>query len=373
MMALEARRLGLRVAVLDPDAASPAGAVADFRVVAKLEDPAALRALGEASDVVTFETEHVAAPALQQAEAFAPVRPSPDGLARLQDRLSQRRFLQELGLAQTAYAPVDDEASLERAVEAIGVPSVLKCRRGGYDGLGQARLGPGTVPRAAWRSLADAPAVLEAFVPFERELSIVLARDADGRIREYPVAENVHRRGILHTTRVPATIDAAIDANARAIGRRIAAALGHVGVLTVELFALTDGALLVNEIAPRVHNSGHFTWGGCVTSQFEQHLRAICGLPLGDPALLGPVVMLNLLGDLWRHGEPDWVAALADDRVRLCLYGKRDARAGRKMGHLLIFDDDPTLARAERLHEQLGAPAPEALRRESDVREPVAC
>jgi 5-(carboxyamino)imidazole ribonucleotide synthase len=357
MLALEARRIGLRVAVLDPDAACPAGVVADVRVVGKLDDPAALRELGEASDVLTFETEHVAAAALRGAEAFAPVRPSPDGLARLQDRLSQRRFLQDLGVAQTAYAPVDDDASLQRAVEAIGVPSILKSRRGGYDGLGQARLAPGTDPRAAWRSLADAPAVMEAFVTFERELSIVLARDGDGRVREYPVAENVHRRGILHTTRVPAAIDATTDAAARAIGRRIADALGHVGVLTVELFALTDGTLLVNEIAPRVHNSGHFTWGGCVTSQFEQHLRAICGLPLGDPASLGPVVMLNLLGDLWRDGEPDWAAALADDGVRLHLYGKRDARPGRKMGHLLVFGDASALARAERLHEQLGSTA----------------
>ncbi|MEO8195133.1 MAG: 5-(carboxyamino)imidazole ribonucleotide synthase [Thermoanaerobaculia bacterium] len=346
MLALEARRMGYRVAVLDPDPDGPAGQVADVRVTGRLDDVERARALAALSDVVTLDTEHVPAELLADLETLTPVRPSSAVLRVVQDRLEQRRFVASIGVPQVRHASVPTADALLAAARDVGFPCVLKTRRSGYDGKGQARVDRQEDLLAAWQAIGEAPAVVEAFVDFEREVSVLLARALDGGICIYPIAENAHRRHILHTTRVPARIPVALARAAGEIGARIAAALGHVGMLAVELFVTRDGALLVNEIAPRTHNSGHYTFGACATSQFEQHVRAICGLPLGDPSLLRPAAMLNLLGDLWRPGPPRWDAVLARPSARLHLYGKKDPTEGRKMGHVLVVDDDGQVAAA---------------------------
>ncbi len=340
MLALEARRMGYRVGVLDPTPGCAAAQVADFHVTARLDDVDAALDLASRADVVTLETEHIDAGLLARVETRTPLRPSSSILRTIQDRLVQKDFLARHGFPQPAYAPVADQLGLEAAVRAVGLPAVLKSRRAGYDGKGQARVEQAADAGAAWEAIGRVPAVLEAFVPFRMELSVVLARDAGGEIRCYPVAENRHRRHILHTTRVPARITGAVRERAEEIARGIAVALDHCGVMAVEMFLLPDGGLLVNEIAPRTHNSGHFTFGACVTSQFEQHVRAVCGLPLGDPSLLRPAVMVNLLGDLWLGGTPRWAVVLERPEARLHLYGKAPAVAGRKMGHVLLLGDD---------------------------------
>jgi len=346
MMALEARRMGYRIAVLGPDPDAPAAQLADVTIPAALDDLDAARALARESDVITLDTEHVPADLLEALEAIVPVRPSAAVLRTIQDRLAQRRFLSEGGLPQPRYAAVTDGDSLQAAAGAVGFPCVLKTRRAGYDGKGQVRARRIEELQSGWAALEEAPCVLEEFVDFEREISAILARDLDGNVRFYPAAENVHRRHILHVTRVPAGIPPVLANEAAALGERIATALGHVGTIAVELFVTRTGGLLVNEIAPRTHNSAHYTLGACATSQFEQHIRAVCGLPLGDPALLRHAVMLNLLGDLWAAGQPDWRAVLAHPQARLHLYGKKDAFPGRKMGHILILDDDVRQAAA---------------------------
>lgn len=353
MLALEARRMGYRVAVLDPDPGGPAAQVADHHVAAALDDREGARTLAALSDVVTLETEHVPAEILAEVEGLAPLRPSSAVLAVVQDRLAQRRFLAAHGLPQPRHAAVHDLEGLRAAARELGLPCVLKTRRSGYDGKGQARAARPEELGRAWDALQGQPAVAEAFVSFEKEISVVLARDVDGKVAFFPIAENVHRDHVLHSTRVPARIPPGLAAEAEALGARVAAALGHVGTVAVELFVTREGGLLVNEIAPRTHNSGHYTLGACAASQFEQHLRAICGLPLASAALLRPAVMLNLLGDLWRAGEPDWRAVLAHPAARLHLYGKRRASAGRKMGHVLVIDEDAQ--RADDVAEAIAA------------------
>jgi 5-(carboxyamino)imidazole ribonucleotide synthase len=343
MLAQEATRLGYRVRVLDPDPDCSAAAAAEV-VVGRLDDAAAAARLAEGCDVVTVDTEHVPADVVQALEARTRCAPGARTLAILQDRGEQRAFLRQLGVPQPRWAAAHDEATAQHAVALVGAPARLKTRRGGYDGRGQARVAHRDEASAAWAQLA-APIVAEAEVPFERELSIIVARGLDGGVRAFPLVENVHQRGILARSSVPAAAPDGIDARAVEIATTIAEALGLVGVLTVELY-LVSGELLVNEVAARVHNSGHFTLGACQTSQFEQHVRALAGLPLGDPSLLRPVVMVNLLGDLWRAGEPRWDALLADPGARLHLYGKREARDGRKMGHCLFLDETVAAARA---------------------------
>ena len=340
MMALEARRMGYRIAVLDPDPEGPASQVADFCITGAFDNLEAARALAARSDVITLDTEHVPADLLEQLEAVKPVRPAASVLRIVQDRWKQRRFLEAQGVPQPGNALVSDAKSLNAAAAVVGFPCVLKTRRSGYDGKGQARVGCADELEDAWRALGEAPAVVESFVDFDQEISVLLARDLDGNICFYPIAENTHRRHILHTSRVPARIPVELVAQAEKLGARIASALGHVGMMAIELFVTREGGLLVNEIAPRTHNSGHYTFGACATSQFEQHVRAICGLPLGDPSLLRPAVMLNLLGDLWRDGLPVWHAVLSHPTARLHLYGKKRPAAGRKMGHVLILDED---------------------------------
>jgi 5-(carboxyamino)imidazole ribonucleotide synthase len=358
MMAIAARRMGYRVCVLDRDARCPAGQFADDVIVGTLDDLESARCVAERSAVVTLDTEHVPAEVLHAIAAIAPVRPGPQVLATIQDRAVQKAFLDGLGLPQARWAGFADDAELADAVRTIGAPAIVKARRSGYDGKGQARIETTADAVAAWHRIGAPAATVEALVPFVREISVVLARGLDGEVAIYPIAENVHRRHILHTTRAPAPMTAAGQAAAERIATTIATALDHVGVMAVELFELADGALLVNEIAPRTHNSGHYTYGACATSQFEQHVRAVCGLPLGSPRQLSGAVMLNLIGDLWADREPPWRHVLGRPEARLHLYGKLTPARGRKMGHVVLLDDDTdrALATAETLATRLAAP-----------------
>lgn len=346
MLALEARRMGYRIAVLDPEPGGPAAQVADIHVTGAFDDAEAAAELAEHSDVITLDTEHIPSALLERLEAMKPVRPSARVLRIIQDRFEQRRFLEAQGAPQVPYAPVSDVESLRVAAGVVGFPSVLKTRRSGYDGKGQARAANASELADAWKTAGEVPAILESFVDFEKEISVLLARDLDGNVRFHPIAENVHRSHILRTSRVPARIPAELAAQAEALGARIASALGHVGMMAIELFVTREGCLLVNEIAPRTHNSGHYSFGACATSQFEQHVRAICGLPLGDPSLLRPAVMVNLLGDIWRDSGPAWSTVLRHPTARLHLYGKRRVSPGRKMGHVLVLGEDADSASA---------------------------
>lgn len=339
MMALAARRMGYRIVVLDPYARCPTAQVADGVVVGALDDLESALLLARQVDVITLDTEHVPADVLDELERVAPVRPSAAVLRTIQDRQVQKQFLDRLGLPQAAWAPATTPDELLAALAKLGRPAIIKVRHAGYDGKGQVRIDGGDVI-AQHARLRGAPAVAEALVRFNREISVILARGLAGEKRIYPIAENVHRHHILHTTRAPAPLPAAQRARAEDIAVTVAEALGHVGVIAVELFELPDGQLLVNEIAPRTHNSGHYTYGACATSQFEQHVRAVCGLPLGDPRPLTGAVMANLIGELWRDGPPRWHEVLARPEVRLHLYGKDAPAPGRKMGHVLILDDD---------------------------------
>jgi len=339
MMAVTARQMGYRIVVLDPSARCPTGQVSDGVVVGALDDVDCAKHLAKQVDVITLDTEHVPADLLEELEKIVPVRPAASVLRTIQDRLVQKQFLDKIGIPIAKWAPADD---IERALASVGRPAIVKVRRAGYDGKGQYRIDATTDAQAIVAKLRSEPAVVEEVVPFVREISVVLARGVDGAHRIYPIAENVHRKHILHTTRAPAPMRDAQRANAEAIAVQVADSLGHVGVMAVEMFELADDRLLVNEIAPRTHNSGHYTYGACATSQFEQHVRAICGLPLGDPRALTGAVMVNLIGDLWSPGgvPPPWQHVLALPEARLHLYGKDLAAPGRKMGHVVLLDDD---------------------------------
>jgi 5-(carboxyamino)imidazole ribonucleotide synthase len=340
MMALAARRMGYRVVVLDPSPRCPTAQVADGVVVGALDDLDSARHLARQVDVITLDTEHVPADLLQELEKIVPVRPGASVLGTINDRQIQKQFLDKLGLPQALWAPATTKEELSAALTKLGRPAIVKVRSHGYDGKGQIRIDDATDANAEHGKLRGAPAVAEALVRFKREISVILARGAGGETKIYPIAENVHRRHILHTTRAPAPITPAGQKRAEEIGCALAEALGHIGVIAVELFELEDGSLLVNEIAPRTHNSGHYTWGACVTSQFEQHVRAVCGIPLGEPRAMSGSVMVNLIGDLWAKGEPNWMPVLERPEARLHLYGKIGPAPGRKMGHVLLLDDD---------------------------------
>jgi len=328
MLALAAARLGMKTHIYCPDAESPAFDVTPLKTVAAYDDLDALARFADAVDVVTYEFENVPAETAAAISARAPLRPGARALEISQDRLKEKSFIAGLGLPVAPYRPVTSLDDLQAALADLGVPAVLKTTRLGYDGKGQRIIAEPVEAAATLAALAPKPLVLEAFVPFDREISVVLARGADGETAAFEPAENVHRNHILHTSTVPAAISPALAAQATDAAARIADALGYVGVLGVEFFV---GAkeLLVNEIAPRVHNSGHWTEAVCVTDQFEQHIRAICGWPLGDPTRLAPVVMENLIGD-----EALGLPARLGPGIHPHLYGKREARPGRKMGHL---------------------------------------
>ncbi|MEO6774114.1 MAG: 5-(carboxyamino)imidazole ribonucleotide synthase [Kofleriaceae bacterium] len=355
MMALAARRMGYRIVVLDPNPRCPTAQVSDGVVVGALDDLAAAVLLAKQVDVITLDTEHVPAEILEELEHHTAVRPGAAVLRTIQDRQTQKQFLDRLGVPQAAWAPVTSELDLRASLDEFGGQGIIKHRRAGYDGKGQMRADKLSDASAAWAWLRGTDAVIEEIVPFAREISTVIARSVLGEIRSYPIAENVHRRHILHTTRAPARISAEAARQVADIALTIAEALGHVGVLAVEMFELPDGTLLVNEIAPRTHNSGHFTWGACATSQFEQHVRAVCGLRLADPRSLGGSVMVNLIGDLWAKGAPPWRTVLDRPDAHLHLYGKAAPAPGRKMGHVLLLDDDTdrALETAEQLIQSL--------------------
>jgi 5-(carboxyamino)imidazole ribonucleotide synthase len=346
MFAIAARRLGYRVHVLSPDSDTPTGQVADVEVRAAYDDLDAVRAFASEVAVVTFEFENVPAATAAAAAERAPVRPDGSVLHVCQERLRERAFLAAAGLPQPAFAAVRAPDELRAGLERVGTPAVLKTAAFGYDGKGQARVTSPAEAEAAFQAAGGQPCVLEAFVDFAREVSVVAARGQDGSFAHYGVIENAHRRHILDVSVSPAQLPRTLQAHAVALAHAVLEALDVVGLLCVEMFETKDGALLVNELAPRPHNSGHLTLDACLTSQFEQQLRAVCGLPLGATEQVRPAAMANLLGDLWAEGEPDWPAALALPDVKLHLYGKAEPRPGRKMGHLTALATTPETARA---------------------------
>jgi 5-(carboxyamino)imidazole ribonucleotide synthase len=328
MLSVAASRLGYRCHIFEPGAAT-AGDVAHAVTTAPYEDAAALRAFAASVDVITYEFENVPTSALDLLESLRPIRPNRRALAVSQDRITEKSFLNDLGLQTAPWAPVNSEADLRAAVERLGLPAILKTARLGYDGKGQVRLEEEAQIPEAWTAMSGAASVLEGFVAFEREVSVIAARGLDGSVACFDPGENVHRDGILRTTTVPARLSPGQRADAVLIAARILNALDYVGVMGVELFVTRSG-LLVNEIAPRVHNSGHWTQAGCTVDQFEQHIRAVAGLPLGDGGRYADVVMENLIGE-----DVARVPALLKERdVAVHLYGKGAPRPGRKMGHV---------------------------------------
>ncbi|MFP4610664.1 MAG: 5-(carboxyamino)imidazole ribonucleotide synthase [Thiohalophilus sp.] len=358
MFTIAARNMGYEVVVLDPDPDSPAGMLASDHVCADYLDETALRYLSETCDAITTEFENVPAESLEYLASHCDVRPGARAVTLTQDRISEKTFLHDNGFATAPFAVIREPADLDAAARAVPAPAILKIARFGYDGKGQYPVGVGDDLAAAWQALGNNPCVLEQRVDLDLEVSVVVARGIDGESRCYPVAENVHRHGILDVSLVPARIDTDLEQQVREAATAIAGALEYVGVLAVEFF-VSRGELLVNEIAPRPHNSGHYTLDATLTSQFEQQVRAVCGLPLGDPRLLSPVVMINLLGDLWQaQVPPDWRPLFARPNAKLHLYGKREARAGRKMGHFNVLAPtlDEALQTARDIQQQLAQP-----------------
>jgi 5-(carboxyamino)imidazole ribonucleotide synthase len=334
MFTIAARRMGYRVHTFSPDEGTPTGQVADVEVTASYEDLDALRAFAGQVAVVTFEFENVPIEAINAIETLAPVRPSAVALHTAQQRAREKAFLADRGFPTAPFAPAATLDELWEAIALVGTPAVIKTAAFGYDGKGQHKVTRPAEVEHIWSAIGHQPAVVEKFISLQAEISVVAARGLDGEIAEYAAFENRHVNNILDLTTSPAAIPAATARQAHEITKAILTELQYVGVLCVEFFLSTDGALLVNELAPRPHNSGHLTFDAAVTSQFEQQVRAICGLSLGSTELLRPAAMANLLGDLWTDGEPNWAAASRFPDVKLHLYGKADPRPGRKMGHL---------------------------------------
>ena len=329
MLAIAAARMGLRARLYAPEPAPPAAHVAPV-VRAAWEDAEALAAFADSVDVATLEFENVPVSAVEALARRVAVRPGAEVLAIAQDRLAEKRFLRSIGVETAPFAAVDGAASLDRALAEIGTPAILKTRRLGYDGKGQARIARPEDAPAALSAMRGAPAILEGMARFRREISVVAARGLDGAVAAFDPGENVHEGGILRRTTVPAAIDAETAARAAALARDVLEGLDHVGAMGVEMFHMPDGRLLANEIAPRVHNTGHWTVEACAVDQFAQHLRAVCGWPLGDPARHADAVMENVLGAEVER----WAALSAAPGVALHLYGKGEGRPGRKMGHV---------------------------------------
>jgi len=328
MLAVAASRLGLKAHIFEPGANPPAGHVADQVTTACYDDEAALRRFAQSVDVITYEFENIPTSALDILEQIRPIHPGRRALAISQDRLSEKEFLTGLGLKVAPYANVTTGAEAEAAAQSIGTPSILKTRRMGYDGKGQIRLKDASDMAEAWQAMQGAPSVLEGFINFSHEVSVIAARASDGQVACYDPGENVHRKGILHSTTVPATLTAAQRMDAVLLAGQILNALDYVGVMGVELFVTTDG-LIVNEIAPRVHNSGHWTQNGCDICQFEQHIRSVAGWPLGDGTRHSDIRMENLIG-----ADMDRIPELRETNAALHLYGKSEVKPGRKMGHV---------------------------------------
>lgn len=345
MFAIAARRMGYRVHTFSLEDDTPTGQIADLEVSAPYEDLDALRTFARQVNVVTFEFENVPIEAIDAIEAFAPVRPSGVALHTAQQRAREKTFLADRGFPTALFARAATLDELWHAVATVGTPAVIKTAAYGYDGKGQHKITTPADVEHVWTAIGHQEAIVERFISLQAEISVIAARGLDGEIVEYQPFENRHHDHILDLTTVPAVIPAAVANHAVDITRAVLAELQYVGVLCVEFFLSTDGELLVNELAPRPHNSGHVTVDAAVTSQFEQQVRAICGLPLGSPELFRPAAMANLLGDLWVGGEPNWAAACRWPDVKLHLYGKTEARPGRKMGHMTAFGS--TVAEAQ--------------------------
>ena len=334
MFCIAARRMGYRVHTFSPEEDTPTGQVADVEVTAPYDDVDALRAFAGGVDVVTFEFENVPIDAIDAIEALAPVRPSGAALHTAQQRAREKTFLADHGFPTAPFAQAATLDELWDAVAQVGTPAVIKTAAFGYDGKGQHKVTTQADVAHIWDAIGHQEAIVEKFISLQAEISIIAARGLDGSIVEYPAFENRHRDHILDLTTAPAAISPVIAKQAIEVTRAILRQLQYVGVLCVEFFVSTDNELLVNELAPRPHNSGHLTFDAAVTSQFEQQVRAICGLPLGSTELYRPAAMANLLGDLWTDAEPNWAAASRFPDVKLHLYGKATPRPGRKMGHL---------------------------------------
>ncbi|MCW8915247.1 MAG: 5-(carboxyamino)imidazole ribonucleotide synthase [Magnetovibrio sp.] len=330
MTAVAASQLGYRVHVFTPEHDSPTEHVADAATIAAYDDQDAIEAFGQTVDVVTFEFENVPAETVRHLEAIVPVRPSWECLAVAQDRIAEKTFCNELGIETAPWKSVESAEELAIAIEEIGAPAILKTTRLGYDGKGQVRIKPNTDPAQAWKDLNGGPAILEGFVDFELEVSVITARNAQGQMKSFDVVENRHKDGILDVTIAPADISGTLAMKACTIGRQMIEKLDLVGLLAVEMFITKDGHVLVNEMAPRPHNSGHWTQDGCTTSQFEQFVRAVTNLPLGSTVRHSDTVMINLLGE----DALKWEEHLSVPENKLHLYGKAEAKPGRKMGHI---------------------------------------
>ncbi len=355
MFTLAAHSMGYRVTVLDPDPLSPAGSIADAHLKAAYQDHEALQQLADTCAAVTTEFENVPAESLRWLANHCTVRPAGDAVAVAQDRVLEKNFFSKTcGLGVAPYAVIESAADIGKA-GAVLFPGILKRARFGYDGKGQARVGTAEEARSAFKMLGGETCVLEKHIDLKCEISAVVARGADGKGRSFPVAENAHRNGILDVSLVPARVEPALAQRAEQWALTITEKLEYCGVLAVEFFVTGAGELLVNEMAPRPHNSGHYTIDACMTSQFEQQVRALCGLPLGDTRLLRPVVMVNLLGEAWQQGEPSWDRLFNQPTAKLHLYGKHEARAGRKMGHFTVLDEtiDGALNNAQALRKAL--------------------
>ncbi len=353
MFTMVAHQMGYQVTVLDPDTDSPAGRVADQFICADYADKDALAQLSSQCSAITTEFENIAASALSTLAEQCIVRPDAHSVTIAQNRILEKRFLQSHGLTVAPFEVIE-QAGCPDTIDDI-FPGILKVSQFGYDGKGQRHVDNAAGLAAAFNDLGSVPCVLEQKLPLKCEVSVVLARSYDGSIVYFPVVENQHANGILDVSIVSARVSAGVAANARDMAGKIAQALAYQGVLCVEFFVLDDDRLVVNEIAPRPHNSGHFSIDACVTSQFEQQVRALCGMPLGDTVLHQSCVMVNLLGDIWQSAEPDWYQLLSEPSVKLHLYGKTEARPGRKMGHFTVLDatTEKALERALHLKQQL--------------------
>lgn len=343
MFGIAARRLGYRVHTYEASPDSPAGQISDREFTGSYSDEAAIAEFVNSVDVITFEFENIPAAVIDRIATKKPIRPRSQILHICQNREREKNFLKEKGYPLAAFRVISNRDELKVALEEIGCPAVLKTADFGYDGKGQRKVD--TPGDADFTSFLGGKVVLEQWIDFECEISVIAARGLDGSLCTFPVAENVHSKHILAYSIIPARVPDEIQREASEIARSIATDLEVVGLIAVEFFLARDGKLLVNELAPRPHNSGHYTFDACITSQFEQQLRAVCGYPFGSPELLVPTVMVNLLGDLWRDGKPpDWSAILAQPRTKLHLYGKLEGRSGRKMGHYCVLG--PTLSEA---------------------------
>lgn len=345
MSALAARRLGYKVDIFTQDRDSIAGMIADHEICAAYTDEDKLSRFAAQVDVVTFEFENIPARAIAAIANKTAVHPTANVLYICQNRKREKTFLKENSFSCAPFAIVESPVELAEAIEQIGLPCALKTAEWGYDGKGQLKIEQEPKDyKELWQSF-DAPiGVLEHWIPFQTECSVICARKSDGQTMTFPIAENIHRNHILYQSIVPARINRRIQQEAENTAKAIAEALNVVGLISVEFFVTKENTLIINELAPRPHNSGHYSFDACLSSQFEQHIRAICGLPLGSTQLLSPVVMVNLLGDRWINGTPDWKKLLMDSNVKLDLYDKAEARSGRKMGHYCIFAENTEIA-----------------------------